>query len=331
MNSDSTIYVSSPSSLIGAAIVRRLGERGHTNVVGPPAADAHLRDADVAEAFAAHAPEYVFVVGGKSGGIGANQRLPADLMFDNLSMALRTVDAAWRHGAKKLLYVASSCVYPKLSAQPMAPASLLAGPLEPTNESYALAKIAGLKLCEAYRRQYGANFVGAIPADPFGPGANFSLEDSHVVAALIRKMHEAKASGAGEILLWGTGTPRREFMFCDDLADACIFAIEHYDGAEPINLGGGADLAIAELAAVVQRVVGYDGDVRFDASKPDGMPRKLLDSTVLRTLGWRPRANLDAALAATYEGFLRSEWATPGREPSRDEIWPRAGKAAQTE
>lgn len=303
------IYVAGGQTLIGAAMLRELERQGYANIVGRPGEEPELTDVAQVDAFFAQtAPDYVFLTAGKSGGIRANQKYPAELMLDNLLVECHIVHNAYRHGVKKLLYLASSCSYPKHCPQPMRVESLLTGSLEPTNEAYAVAKIAGIKLCQAYRQQYGANFISGIPANAFGPGDDFSLEDSHVVAALIRKMHEAKEQGREGVEIWGTGAPRREFIFADDLADACIFVMSQYDGTQPINLGCGSDMSIAELAWAVKEVTGFQGQIHFDTSQPDGMPVKLLDSSELNVLGWRPRVPFHSALQATYEWFLRS-WA----------------------
>ncbi len=244
---------------------------------------------------------------GKSGGILPNQRYPADLMLDNLLVECNVIRVACQHRVKKLLYLASSCCYPRHCPQPMRVESLLTGSLEPTNEAYAVAKIAGIKLCQAYRQQYGANFIIGIPANAFGPGDDFSPEDSHVIAALIRKMHEAKRKDAPTVDIWGTGTPRREFIFADDLADACLFVMQEYDGTEPINLGGGTDLSIGELAQLTKEVVGYEGELHFDTSRPDGMPLKVLDSSPLMAMGWKPETSFEKALSATFEVFVQTQ------------------------
>ncbi len=259
------------------------------------------------EFFARTTPEYVFLAAGKSGGIRANQARPAELMRDNLLVECHVVHAAWKYRARKLLYLASSCSYPRDCPQPMRVGSLMTGPPEPTNEAYAVAKLAGISLCRAYRVQHRANFVTAIPANVFGPGDDFDPEESHVVPGLIRKMHEAKAAGLPFVDIWGTGTPRREFLYVEDLADACIFLMRAYDGPGPINIGGGTDVTIRRLAETVREVVGYGGDLRFDPSRPDGMPSKGLDAAELLALGWRARTPLRAALAATYEAFLGTE------------------------
>ncbi|MBM4048356.1 MAG: GDP-L-fucose synthase [Planctomycetes bacterium] len=308
MDKQSRIYVAGAETLIGSALLRQLERQGHRNLVGQPGHAPDLADGAQVDAFFARTkPEFVFFAAGKSGGIRANQKYPADLMIDNLLAACHVIQAAHRHGVKKLLYLASSCSYPKHCPQPMRVESLLTGPLEPTNEAYAVAKLAGLKLCQAYRQQHGANFICGIPADAFGPGDDFSPEDSHVVPALIRRMHEAKLAHAASVEIWGTGSPRREFIFADDLADACLFAMRHYDGPEPLNLGGGSNLSIKELAETIQAVVGFAGELRFDTSKPDGMPLKGLDSSRLLALGWRPQTPFRDALEATYQWFLRAQ------------------------
>ncbi len=308
MDKEARIYVAGGQTLIGAAILHQLARQGYTNIAGAPGTEPDLTDAAQVDAFFAQTtPDYVFLAAGKSGGIRANQKYPAELIYDNLLVACNVVHSAYRHGVKKLLYLASSCTYPRHCPQPMRVEALLTGPLEATNAAYAMAKLAGLKLCQAYRQQYGANFIAGIPASVFGPGDDFSPEDSHVVAALIRKLHEAKVAGAEFVELWGTGAPRREFIFAGDLADACLFVMRKYDDADPINLGGGTDLSIRELAELVREVVGYSGELRFDTSKPDGMPFKALDTSKLREMGWRPRTPFQTALAVTYEWFLQAE------------------------
>jgi GDP-L-fucose synthase len=266
--------------------------------------------------FARAAPEWVFLVGGKTGGICANQKFPADLMLDNLLMDCHVMGAALRCGVKKLLYLASSCVYPKYTEQPMRVDALMTGKLEPTNIAYATAKLAGLQLCQAIRRQYQRDFIAAIPANIYGPGDDFSEEDSHVVGALMRRMHQAKMADEPEVVIWGSGRPRREFIHRDDLAAACLFIMDHYQQDEPINVGVGQDWSIGELADMIKDVVGYAGALRFDATKPDGMPAKLLDSRVLLDLGWRPNTALKDGLLATYQWYLDQK--TDGAERESD-------------
>jgi GDP-L-fucose synthase len=299
------IYVAGGDTLLGAALREKLREKGYTHLVGEPPQEPDLTcPRQVDDFFAAARPEYVFLTAGASGGIRANQAYPADLMRDNLLVATHVLHAAHRQGVARLLYLASSCTYPRLAPQPMRVEALLTGPLEPTNEAYALAKLAGLKLCQAYRQQYDAPFIAAIPANAFGPHDDFSAEDSHVIPGLIRRFHEARCEGHDEVRIWGSGRPRREFIYSRDLADACLFVIRNYDGPEPINLGGGEELTIAETAQVIAAVVGYRGELRFDATRPDGMLRKGLDCRPLRELGWTPPTSFRKALADTYAWFL---------------------------
>lgn len=306
MEITSRIYVAGGQTLIGAAILRQLERQGYTNIVGKPGEEPDLTDAGaVDDFFSRRSPEYVFVAAGKSGGIEANRKYPAELMLDNLLVECHIINNAYRHGVKKLLYLASSCCYPRHCPQPMRVESLLTGPLEPTNEAYAVAKIAGIKLCQAYRQQYGSSFIVGIPANVFGPGDDFSPEDSHVIAGLLKKTHEAKMLDAPQVQVWGTGTSRREFIFADDLGDACIFVMSEYDNIEPINLGSGIDLAIKELALMIKDVVGYSGELRYDTARPDGMPLKSLDSSKLLEMGWRPKTPFQNALRVTY-GFLQA-------------------------
>ena len=317
MEKQAKVFVAGGATLIGAAFLHQLDQQGYTNVVGRPGEEPDLTDAPQVEAFFAKAkPEYIFLVAGKSGGIAANQKYPAELMLDNLLVASHVIHSAYCHKIKKLLYLASSCSYPKHCSQPMQVEALLTGPLEPTSEAYAVAKIAGIKLCQAYRQQYGANFISGIPANIFGPGDDFSLENSHVIGALICKMHEAKALGTESVEIWGTGVPRREFIFVDDLADACICVMQEYSGLEPINIGSGIDLSIGELAELIKEVVGYSGELHFDTSKPDGMPVKVLDSSLLRALGWHPKTSFRSALSKTYEWFLQ----TPAAEEALGDV-----------
>lgn len=315
MEKHAKVYVAGTQTLIGAAILRELERQGYVNIVGKSGEEPELTDAAQVDAFFAQtSPEYVFLAAGKSGGIKANQKYPAQLMLDNLLVECHVIHSAYHYGVKKLLYLASSCCYPKHCTQPMKEDALLTGLLEPTNEAYAVAKIAGIKLCQAYSQQYGVNFVCGIPANAFGPGDDFSPEGSHVIAALIRRMHEAKILNTETVEIWGTGSPRREFIFADDLADACIFVMREYDGTQPINLGCGSDISISDLAKAVKEVTAFQGQICFDASKPDGMPVKLLDSSKLKALGWRPRVPFYSALEATYEWFLQSCGSNPGHQ-----------------
>jgi GDP-L-fucose synthase len=305
MQPESSIFVAGHRGLVGSAIVRRLRAGGFRNLVLRDRAELDLtRQSDVERFFASVRPEYVFFAAAKVGGILANNSYPAEFIQDNLVIQTNIIDSAYRNGTRKLLFLGSSCIYPKFAPQPMPEDCLLTGPLEPTNEWYAIAKIAGLKMCQAYRRQYGFNAISAMPTNLYGPGDNFSLKSSHVLPALLRKIHEAKEAGAAEVEVWGTGKPRREFLHVDDLADACLFLMQNYDGDGWVNVGWGRDETIAELADTIRRVVGFEGALRFDTSKPDGTPRKLLDTTRLTELGWSPKIGLEAGIRSTYEWFL---------------------------
>jgi GDP-L-fucose synthase len=307
MNPDSSIFIAGHRGLVGSAIVRRLRAAGFRNLVLRDRSELNLtRQAAVEDFFADARPEYVFFAAAKVGGILANDSFPAEFLQDNLVIQTNIIDAAYRNGTRKLLFLGSSCIYPKHAPQPMPEDCLLTGPLEPTNEWYAIAKIAGLKMCQAYRRQYGFNAISAMPTNLYGPGDNFSLKSSHVLPALLRKVHEAKEAGAAEVEVWGTGKPRREFLHVDDLADACFFLMQNYDGDGWVNVGWGRDETIGELADTIRRVVGFSGDLRFDTSKPDGTPRKLLDTTRLTALGWSPKIGLEAGIRSTYEWFLNN-------------------------
>lgn len=305
MDKNAGIYLADNHGLVGRAIAAWLKRNGFRFVFGETGTP-RLTDAKEVDAFfSGNRPEYVFLIGGTAGGIRANQKMPADLILDNLLANAHVIESARRHGIKKLLYLASSCIYPKFCRQPMRPEYLMTGKLEPTNEPYAVAKLAGIFLCQAYRQQYKANFTAAITANVFGPGDDFSEENSHVIGALIRRMHEAKVTGRSRVIIWGSGSPRREFIFSEDLAEACIFLMNHYDGEEPINTGVGFDCSIRDIADMIKEVVGYPGELVFDTSKPDGMPAKLLDSGRLHEMGWEARTPIREGLAATYQWFLR--------------------------
>jgi len=304
MNRDARIFVAGHRGLVGSAIVRRLQRAGFHHLLLRTRAELELRDAAAVDrCFATERIDHVFLAAAKVGGIRANDTYPADFLRDNLQIQTNVIDAAWRNGVKKLLYLGSSCIYPTLAPQPIQEASLLSGPLEPTNEWYAIAKIAGLKLCQAYRRQHGFDAIAAMPTNLYGPGDNFSLLDSHVLPALMRRFHDAKAGRAPEVVVWGSGTPRREFLHVDDLADALLHLMERYSGEAPVNVGWGEDLTIRELAQLVARVVGYDGRLSFDASKPDGTPRKLLDVSRLTSLGFTPMIPLREGIERTYAEY----------------------------
>ena len=300
----SRIYVAGHRGLAGSAIVRELERRGCGDLVVAPRAQLDLRDQSAVEGFMEKTrPEYVFLAAAKVGGILANSTSPAEFLYDNLAIQTNVIHAAWRRGVRRFVFLGSSCIYPKLAPQPIKEESLLAGPLEPTNEAYAIAKIAGLKLCAAYRAQYAFDAISLMPTNLYGPGDNFDLETSHVLPALIRRFHEAKTAAAPAVTLWGSGTPRREFLHADDLAAAACFALENYEGSGPLNVGVGADVTIAELASIVARVTGYGGAIRFDLSKPDGTPRKLLDVSRLQALGWKARIGLEEGIASTYTWY----------------------------
>jgi GDP-L-fucose synthase len=300
----SRIFVAGHRGLVGSAILRHLEELGCRNLLVATRTELDLRDQNaVARFFARNRPEYVFLAAAKVGGIMANATQPAQFLYDNLAIELNVIHAAWQHGVRKLLFLGSSCIYPKLARQPIKEEYMLTGPLEETNEAYAIAKIAGLKLAQAYRAQHGFSAIALMPTNLYGPGDNFDLESSHVLPALIRRFHEARLAGAPAVTLWGTGTPRREFLHVDDLASAACFAMQQYDEQQPLNVGVGRDLAIAELAALVARIVGYAGRTVFDSSRPDGTPRKLLDVSRLTALGWRPRIALEEGIASTYRWY----------------------------
>jgi len=295
------VFVAGEKTLLGAALKRAL-ERSGIQCVGEGEVD--LSDPGAVEDFFSWVrPSRVFFAAGRSGGILANTSHPADLMLDNLRKQTNVIEAAWRFGVEKLLYLGSSCCYPRECPQPIREEYLLTGPLEPTNEAYAVAKIAGIKLCEAFRNQRRAPFICAIPSNLFGPGDDFSEGDSHVVAALLRRMHSARCEGAPSVTVWGTGKPVRDFLFVDDAAEACLFLMDNYDGAGPINVGSGRGVSIAEVALAAKEVTGYEGDLLFDSSKPDGMPEKVLDTSKIRSLGWRPRVDFKEGLRRTYDWF----------------------------
>ncbi|MGI9257561.1 MAG: GDP-L-fucose synthase [Gammaproteobacteria bacterium] len=308
MNRDGRVFVAGHEGLVGSSIVRRLESDGFGNLLLRPRSELDLEDQAAVEAFfSKEQPEYVFLAAAKAGGIRANATFPGDFIRENLQIQVNVIDAAYRHGARKLLFLGSSCIYPRLAPQPLREDYLLTGPLEPTNEAYAVAKIAGVKMCEAYRQQYGFDAISLMPTNLYGPGDNFSLENSHVLPALIRKFHTAKNDKLKEVVVWGTGDPRREFLHVDDLANACLFLMEHYSDGELINVGWGEDITIRDLAELVSEVVGFSGELTFDASKPDGTPQKLLDISKIRALGWDPRIPLRDGIEATYRWFQENE------------------------
>ncbi|HHJ14073.1 MAG TPA: GDP-L-fucose synthase [Gammaproteobacteria bacterium] len=307
MNRQAKIYVAGHGGLVGSAIVRRLRQAGFDNLALRRSRELDLREQQaVRDFFAMEKPDYVILAAAKVGGILANDSYPADFIYDNLMMECNVIHAAHEAGVKKLLALGSTCIYPRMAPQPLAEDSLLTGPLEPTNEWYAVAKIAGIKMCQAYRRQYGDHFIAAMPTNLYGPGDNFDLEKSHVLPALLRKFHEAKENDAPSVTLWGSGKPMREFLHVDDMADACLFLLENYDDAGIVNIGVGKDIAIADLAEIVRDVVGYGGAIEYDASKPDGTPRKLVDASRINALGWHARIGLREGIAQTYKWFLEN-------------------------
>lgn len=307
MKPDSLIYVAGHAGLVGSAVVRRLEMAGFRNLLLRDRSDLDLTDQAAVELFFSNQqPEYVFLAAAKVGGILANDTHPAAFLRDNIVIQTNVIDAAYRHGVRKLLFLGSSCIYPKHAPQPMSEDCLLTGPLEPTNEWYAIAKIAGLKMCQAYRRQYGFNAISAMPTNLYGPGDNFNLKSSHVLPALVRKFHEAKEQTLPAVEIWGTGTPRREFLHVDDFADACLFLMQRYDDEKWINVGCGGDITIAELAVMIARIVGYAGLLRFDSTRPDGAPRKKLDTQRLMSLGWIPRIDLETGIRQTYRWFVEN-------------------------
>jgi GDP-L-fucose synthase len=315
LDPDSRVFVAGHRGLVGSAIVRRLEAEGFRRVMRVTRDELDLRNqAAVNEWFRANRPEYVFLVAGTVGGILANSTRPAEFIYDNVMIHATVVHAAHLFGAEKLLYLGSSCIYPRDSPQPMREEHLLTGPLEATNEWYAIAKISGIKLCQAYRKQYGSDFISAMPTNLYGPNDNFDLASSHVLPAMIRKFHDAKAGGRSEVTIWGTGTPRREFLHVDDLADACVFLMRHYGEATHINVGTGEDLTIRELADMVREIVHPEAVIVHDTSKPDGTPRKLLDVSRLHALGWRHRIALREGIASSYEWFLQHYESRPVAE-----------------
>ncbi|BDL41088.1 GDP-L-fucose synthase family protein [Methylorubrum sp. GM97] len=300
------VYVAGHRGMVGSALVRRLAsENCEILTVGRDEVDLR-RQNEVERWMAKERPEFVFLAAAKVGGIVANASYPAEFLYDNLMIEGNIIHSAKEIGVEKLLFLGSSCVYPKFASQPIDESALLTGPLEPTNEWYAISKIAGLKLCQAYRRQYNINFISAMPTNLYGPGDNYNLQNSHVLPALIRKVHEAKRSNSEAITLWGTGSPLREFVYVDDLADACVFLMEYYSQEMPINIGSGQELTIKELAGVVAETVGWNGRLEFDETKPDGTPRKLVNSDRLSNLGWQPRVNLREGISGAYDWFLRN-------------------------
>lgn len=308
MNQDARIYVAGHNGMVGSAIVRRLQQAGYTNLILRSSRELDLRNQAAVHAFfEAERPEYVFLAAAKVGGIVANNTYRAEFLYDNLMLEANLIHASWQTSVRKLLFLGSSCIYPKLAPQPLKETDLLTGLLEPTNEPYAIAKIAGIKLCETYRDQYGCNFIAAMPTNLYGKGDNYHLQNSHVIPAMIRKFHEAKVQGHAPVTLWGSGSPLREFMYVDDLADGCLFLMQQYNDALFMNIGTGAEITIRDLALTIQQVVGHEGDIAFDTTKPDGTPRKLMDSSRIHALGWKHQTSLAEGLKQAYGFFLEGE------------------------
>lgn len=304
----SKIYVAGHRGMVGSAISRLLAKKGYTNVVEKGSKELDLRNQLATELFfKEHKPEFVFLAAAKVGGILANKNFPGDFLYDNIMIEANVIHSAFKYHVKKLLFLGSSCIYPKYARQPIKEEYLLTGELEPTNEAYAISKITGIKLCEAYHDQYGADFISAMPTNLYGVGDNYHPDHSHVLPALIRKIHEAKFNTKDSITIWGTGTPRREFLFADDLADACLFLMQHYNERGIINIGSGVDNTISELAEIIKEIIGYEGKIVYDKSKPDGTPRKLLDTSRLHDLGWKHAIELKEGIQLAYADFLNKQ------------------------
>lgn len=309
MNKDSKIYIAGHRGMVGSALVRKLEKEGYTNIIFRTSKELDLRNQmDVESFFKTEQPEYVFLAAAKVGGIHANNTYRGEFLYDNLMMECNIIHSAKNSGVKKLMFLGSSCIYPKLAPQPLKEDYLLTGELEYTNEPYAIAKIAGIKLCDAYRSQYGCNFISVMPTNLYGPNDNYNLENSHVLPALIRKFHEAKKNGVSEVVMWGTGSPMREFLHADDLADACFFLMNEYNEAGLVNIGVGHDIAIKDLALLIKEVVGYEGDIVHDTSKPDGTPRKLMDVSKINNLGWKASIELKNGIEAVYSSLKNESW-----------------------
>ena len=308
MEKSSKIYIAGHRGMVGSAIWRALEAKGYNNLIGARSGELDLRrQADVEAYFEREQPEVVVLAAAKVGGILANNVYRADFLYDNLAIQNHVIHSSWKTGVKKLLFLGSSCIYPKMAPQPLKEESLLSGFLEPTNEPYAIAKIAGIKMCESFRRQYGCDYIAAMPTNLYGPNDNYDLQNSHVLPALIRKMHTAKVNQESSVEIWGSGSPLREFLHVDDLADACVFLLENYSEEQFVNVGYGEDISIGDLAKLVKKIVGFEGELRFDSSKPDGTPKKLMDSSRLRSFGWAPKITLEAGIQSTYQS-IRSSW-----------------------
>ena len=307
MNKTDKIYVAGHRGLVGSAIVRRLKEKGYTNLVGRTHAELDLTEQDAVRTFfETERPDVVVLAAAKVGGIHANNTSPAEFAYENMQIQCNVIKCAHDYGVKKLLFLGSTCIYPRMAPQPIPEDALLSGPLEETNEAYAIAKIAGLKMCQFFKRQYGDNFISCMPTNLYGPQDNYDLQGSHVMPAMIRKFHEAKKNGAPYVELWGTGAPLREFLYVDDMADACVFLLENYDGEQHVNIGTGQEISIKELAEAVRKVTGYIGEIRWNSSMPDGTPRKLTDVSKLRALGWRHKVELQEGIRLAYDWFCEN-------------------------
>ena len=303
---EAKIYIAGHGGLVGSAIMRKLAQHSYKNIVYRMSREVDLcNQTEVNKLFAAEQPEYVFLAAAKVGGILANSNYPAQFIYNNLMIEANVIDAAYRYGVKKLLFLGSSCIYPKCATQPIKEEYLLTGELEPTNDAYAIAKIAGIKMCQAYNKQYNTNFIAVMPTNLYGPNDNFDLTSSHVLPALIRKFHEAKINQHSKVEIWGTGKPRREFLHVDDLAEACIFLMEHYEDTEPINVGTGRDISIAHLATLIAKMVGYPGDILYKTDMPDGTMRKVLDVSKITLLGWKPAISLEEGIRMTYQWYMQ--------------------------
>ncbi|RFM35853.1 GDP-L-fucose synthase [Chitinophaga silvisoli] len=309
MQKQDKIYVAGHRGMVGSAIVRRLQQDGFNNIVVRTSKELDLRDqAAVSKFFAEEKPDYVFLAAAKVGGIVANNTYKGEFIYENLMIQNNVIHHAWANDVKKLMFLGSSCIYPKLAPQPLKEDYLLTGLLEPTNEPYAIAKIAGIKMCDAYRAQYGCNFISVMPTNLYGPNDNYDLKNSHVLPALLRKFHEAKESKAPEVVIWGSGTPLREFLHADDMADACFYLMQHYNEEGLVNIGVGEDISILDLAKMIKEIVGYEGNLVFDATKPDGTPRKLMDVSKLHALGWKAKTELKAGIASVYKHVRLTKW-----------------------
>ncbi len=318
MDKNAKIYVAGHRGLVGSALVRKLTGAGFGRIVGRTRDELDLTDQRAVDwFFDEERPAFVFLAAARVGGIHANNTYPAEFAYSNMQIQNNIVHSSWSHGVTKLCFLGSSCIYPRMAPQPMPESALLSGPLEPTNAPYALAKIAGIVMCQSYNRQYGTNFISVMPTNLYGPNDNYHPENSHVLPAFIRRFHEAKITGAPSVTVWGTGKPKREFLYADDLADACVFLMEHYDSSEIVNIGSGEEVSIGELAETVRRVVGYEGDLVFDASKPDGTPRKLLDCSKIHGLGWKHRIGLEQGITGAYRDFLVRHGTSDGNNGRR--------------